>query len=192
MKGKKNKQEIEEIEELQAQPPELPGTEPAEQEPLTPEQENEELLDRLRRLGADFQNYKKRVQKEISQAQEFANESLIRDLLPILDDMERALSAAGENHGTDDPLYRGMQLLHDKMIGILESKGLARIETGPVAFDPELHSALMQEETDQQEPNTVLRELQKGYRLRNRTIRPASVVVAKAPAEDSPEEPQEE
>ena len=186
MKGKK-KHETDQVDEDQQRL----EPEQAQQEPLTPAQEKEELLDRLRRLGADFQNYKKRVQKEIDQTREFANESLIKDLLPILDDMERVMTAAEQDHGAEDPLYRGMQLLHDKMIGILETRGLTCIETGSEIFDPELHAALMQEETDLQEPNTVLRELQKGYRLRSRTIRPASVVVAKAPS-DEPDETREE
>ncbi len=144
------------------------------------DKDNAELLDRLRRLGADFQNYKKRVQKEISRAREFANESLLRELLPVLDDMELALESAEANRGEDDPLLKGMTLVHDKLLDVLQKNGLSRIQTIGREFDPEKHSALMQEATDDVPPWTVLRELQKGYCFKSRTLRAATVVVSRA------------
>ncbi|HUS48355.1 MAG TPA: nucleotide exchange factor GrpE, partial [Phycisphaerae bacterium] len=76
--------------------------------------ERDDLLSRLQRVSADYLNYQKRVQKDVARAREFANEELIKALLGVLDDMERALAAARENHARDDPLLAGMQLVHDK------------------------------------------------------------------------------
>lgn len=150
-----------------------------EPEVKTPEQERDELLARLQRLGADYQNYQKRVQKDIANAREFANESLLKDLLSVLDDMERALAAAKENHTADDPLLKGVQMVHDNMLAVLNRYGLSPIEAAGLPFDPEKHSAMMQQPTDEVEPMTVMQEVQKGYTLKGRTLRPASVIVSK-------------
>jgi molecular chaperone GrpE len=100
------------------------------------------LLARLQRLGADYQNYQKRVQKDIANARDFANESLLKDLLSVLDDMERALAAAKENHASDDPLLKGMQMVHDNLLAVLARYGLTAIEAAGLPFDPEKHAAL--------------------------------------------------
>jgi molecular chaperone GrpE len=141
------------------------------------------LQDKLLWALAEHENYKKRAQKEAAQAREFANESIVKELLAVLDDMERALDAARENHGEDDPLFTGMQLVHDKALEALGRFGLARIEAAGRPFDPALHAAMMQEESENAEPMTVLREVRRGYQFKGRTIRPSGVVVAKAPEE---------
>jgi len=151
--------------------------------PGTVEQERDDLRGRLQRLAADYQNYQKRIGREISQAREFANEQLIKALLGVLDDMERSLDAARENHGEADPLFQGMQLVHDKACETLANFGLGSIEALGQAFDPDKHAAMMQQPTADQEPMTILSELQKGYQLKGRTIRPAGVIVAVAPEE---------
>ena len=145
--------------------------------------ERDDLLARLQRVSADYLNYQKRVQRDIAQAHQFANEELIKALLSVLDDMERALAAARENHADDDPLLSGMQLVHDKALETLGGFGLRAIEAVGRPFDPDRHSAMMQEPSRQHPPMTVLRELQRGYALRGRTIRPSAVVVSKAPDE---------
>lgn len=146
----------------------------------TLEQERDDLLARLQRLAADYQNYQKRMQKELSTAREFANESLIKDLLAVLDDMERAMDAA--NGGDEnDPFYVGMKMVHDNLLTILARYGLEKIVAVGEHFDPEKHAAMMQQPSDETEPMTVLQELQKGYTLKGRTIRPAGVIVSKAP-----------
>lgn len=155
---------------------------PQVQPEKTVEQERDDLLARLQRLGADYQNYQKRVQKDIANAREFANESLLKDLLSVLDDMDRALAAARENHASDGPLLAGMQMVHDNLLAVLARYGLTPIEAAGLPFDPEKHAALMQQPTDEVPPMTVLQEVQKGYSLKGRTVRPASVIVAK-PAE---------
>jgi molecular chaperone GrpE len=141
--------------------------------------ERDDLLGRLQRVSAEFVNYQKRAQRDIAQAREFANEELIKSLLPVLDDMERALNVARQNQPADDPLRKGMELVHDKALQILASFGLTRISTQEVPFDPERHSALMEQPSDRHPPQTVLQELQAGYQLKGRTIRPAHVVVSK-------------
>jgi molecular chaperone GrpE len=143
--------------------------------------ERDGLLARLQRLSADYRNYQKRVQKDMEQAREYANEELMRSLLTVLDNMERALDTARENHGEEDPLYKGMQLVHQQALETLGRFGLAAIEARGQAFDPELHAAVLQEPSEEHPPLTILREVQKGYRLKGRTLRPSAVVVAAPP-----------
>ena len=161
--------------------------------------ERDDLLARLQRVSADYLNYQKRVQKDIAQAREYANEELIRALLAVLDDVERALAAAKENHAEDDPLLAGMRLVHDKALEVLGRFGLTVIKAEGQKFDPELHSAMLQQPSDQHPPMTILQEVRRGYRLKDRTIRPSYVIVAKEPektgpapqeSEDRPKEPQ--
>lgn len=151
------------------------------------EAERDDLLARLQRVSADYMNYQKRAQRDLQQARLFANEDLIKALLPVIDDMERALAAARENHGEDDPLFMGMQLVHDKAIDTLGRFGVKVIEAEGKPFDPDSHTAMMQQPVDDCEPNTVLQEVQRGYQLRGRTIRPAAVVVSKSPEPDDDE-----
>ncbi len=143
--------------------------------------ERDDLLARLQRLGADYQNYQKRVKRDIDQAREFANEDLMKSLLVVLDDMERALVAARENHPADDPLLTGMQLVHDKTIETLKRFGVDLIEAVGKPFDPDRHTAMMQQPSDEHPSQTVLGEIQKGYTLKGRTLRPAAVIVSTKP-----------
>ena len=163
-----------------------------EGEPADLQEERDDLLGRLQRVSADYMNYQKRVQRDIAQAREFANEELIKALLGVLDDMERALEAARANHSSDDPLLQGMVLVHDKTLETLGKFGLERIEAVGRPFDPDEHSAMMQEPASDHPPQTVLRELQKGYRLKGRTLRPSAVTVSKAPEEDESQEQQDQ
>lgn len=177
--------EADEVIENPAEPPQ-PQAQPdaAPQEPSVEAPEAggaDDLRARLQRLAADYQNYKKRAAKEKTLAREFANEDLLKELLPVIDDMERALAAARENHGDDDPFLAGMQLVHDKTLEVLRRFGLTTIDAVGKPFDPDRHSALMQEPSETVEPMTVLREVQTGYDLKGRTLRPTGVVVSKAP-----------
>jgi len=155
---------------------------PEGQDPIAQLQaERDDLLERLQRVSADYSNYQKRVRKDISQATAFANEELIKALLGVLDDIERALDATRENHNEDDPLLSGMLLVHNNALATLEKFGLAAIEAEGTPFDPDRHSAMMEEPTDEVPPQTVLKQLQRGYLLKGRTIRPASVIVSAEP-----------
>lgn len=153
--------------------------------------ERDDLLARLQRVSADYMNYQKRVQRDIAEGREFANAELIKGLLGVLDDMERGLNAARANHNADDPLLMGMELVHRNALETLTRFGLSAIESVGLAFDPDKHSAVLQEPSGQHPPMTVLRELQKGYALKGRTLRPAMVAVSKAPQEEPPGPPRE-
>jgi molecular chaperone GrpE len=157
---------------------------PTESESLRAERDD--LLARLQRVSADYINYQKRVQKDIAQAREFANEELLRALLPVLDDMQRALATARENHDENDPLLQGMQLVHDMMLETLGRFGLSVIDAEGRKFDPDLHSAMLQQPSDQHPPMTILQEVRKGYQLKGRTIRPSAVIVAGEPDKPPP------
>jgi molecular chaperone GrpE len=167
-----------------APPEDPPSGEPVPREEYESlKQERDELFNRLQRLAADTQNFQKRAAREHAQAREFANEGLIKELLGVIDDMERALQAARDNHGEDNPFFQGMQLVHDKMMAVLKSHGLEPIVAEGQPFDPELHSALIQQPSEEHPPMTVLQELQRGYTLKGRAIRPAGVAVSTNPQE---------
>jgi molecular chaperone GrpE len=140
--------------------------------------------DRLLRLAADFENYKKRAARERQEYVALANERLIGELLPILDDLERALAAAEEHQ--EAQLEEGVRLVHRSLAGLLERHGVTPISTDG-KFDPYLHEALLSQPSEVEE-GSVLDVVQKGYKLGERVVRPARVVVAAAP----PAPPQEE
>jgi len=155
------------------------------------EAERDDLLGRLQRTAADYLNYQKRSARQADEARQYARAELIKQLLPVLDDMERALGAARENHAEDDPLLAGMQLVHDKALETLGRLGLAVIEAVGKPFDPDRHSAVMQQDDHERPPQTILQEVQKGYEINGRTLRPAAVVVSKEPEtarQDSPDQ----
>ncbi|KPK86575.1 MAG: hypothetical protein AMJ81_00875 [Phycisphaerae bacterium SM23_33] len=162
--------------EAEAAETDAPGT-----EALTVERND--LLARLQRVSADFINYQKRVQRDITEARDFANADLIRELLGVLDDMERALQAARANHSQDDPLLAGMQLVYGKALEVLGRFGLQPIEAQGRPFDPTRHEAMMQQPSAEHQSPTVLSELQRGYELKGRVLRPARVVVSSPPQE---------
>lgn len=143
--------------------------------------ERDDLLGRLQRLGADFQNYQKRIRRDMDQASEYAHADLLKALLPVLDDLERAIEHARSNHPADDPLLVGVELVQRKAIETLGRFGLEPIATQGRPFDPDVHQAIVRQPTGEAEPMTVLAEVEKGYRLKGRVLRPAKVVVAVAP-----------
>ena len=127
------------------------------------------------RLAADFDNYRKRVAREHSELTARANERLVNELLPVLDDLERALEAAAEHE--EAKLEEGVQLVHRSLAALLERHGLKEIETEG-AFDPHVHEALLAQPAEGAEEGSVLQVLQKGYRLGDKVLRPARVIVA--------------
>ena len=150
-----------------------------QQEPQEPEQE---VDDRLLRLAADFENYKKRVARERQEDVALANERLIAELIPILDDLERALSAAEEHQ--EAQLEEGVRLVHRSLAGLLERHGVKAIATDG-KFDPHVHEALLSQPSEAEE-GSVIDFVQKGYKLGERVVRPARVVVAAPPQEQGP------
>jgi molecular chaperone GrpE len=139
------------------------------------ERERDEYLDSLRRLKAEFDNYRKRAAREQESLATRASESLLKELLPILDDLERALEAAEQHEEAE--LEEGVRLVHRSLLEALRKQGLELIETEG-AFDPHVHEALLAQPAEGAEPGSVVQVLQKGYRLGDRVLRPARVVVA--------------
>lgn len=129
------------------------------------------------RLMAEFQNYKKRVAKEKNDIREYATEKLVMELLPVLDNFERALAASAE----DDPdgYAKGMELIFTQMVTELQKSGLAEVEAEGQDFDPTKHNAVMTEENEELESGKVSKVLQKGYALNDKVIRPSMVAVTK-------------
>jgi molecular chaperone GrpE len=151
------------------------------------ETEAKQNYERLLRVSADLENYKKRSTKELDDFRKFANESLIRDFLSVIDNLERAIQAAKEDQDNQHSLLEGVELTLKEINLILEKYGVSPIESLEQPFDPNFHQAIMQEETEAFDENTVIKEMQKGYLLRDRLLRPAMVVVAKAKPEAQPD-----
>ena len=139
--------------------------------------ERDELFDRLQRLAAEFDNYRKRSVREAAATLERANERLVKELLPVLDDLGRALEAAEEHEGAK--LEEGVRLVHRSLAGLLAREGLAEIETDG-RFDPHIHEALLSQPSEADEGD-VIEVVQKGYKLGDRVLRPARVVVSAGP-----------
>ncbi len=140
--------------------------------------------DRLLRLAADFDNYKKRAAKEKEDWTRFANEDLIRAILPFIDNLERAVNHAEKTADTG-VLIEGVRLTIQQLLQGLNRFGLSAFESVGKPFDPTVHEAMLVVETDQHEPNQVVEEFQKGYLLNDRLLRPATVSVSKAPEKEA-------
>lgn len=140
--------------------------------------EVDELINKFARLQADFDNYKKRVAKERQEMSFYILEDLVSQLLPVVDNFERALNSA-KNTGENESLLNGLNMIFRQIKSIMEKNGVKEIEAKEKEFNPRLHEAVMQEETDKYPSNTVIEVLQKGYTLNNKVIRPSLVKVAK-------------
>ena len=148
------------------------------------EAERDERLDDLKRLAADFENYRKRVARDQESLVARAHERLVKELLPVLDDLERALAAAEEHE--EAKLEEGVRLVHRELASALRREGVAEIETNG-HFDPHVHEALLAQPSDADE-GSILEVVQKGYTLGDRVVRPARVVVAGAKREPHEQE----
>ena len=137
--------------------------------------EIEELTNRLLRLQADFTNYKNRVEKEKEKIFAYATEDIMCQLLPILDNFDRALDSVDE----EDGFYQGVKMIYDQILKALNENGLEEIQCIGENFDPNFHHAVFMEESEDKEEGTVLEVLQKGYLLKDKVIRPSMVKVAK-------------
>jgi len=159
---------------------------------ITPEQFEElkakaakadEHWDRLLRTTADFDNFKKRAIREKQDAIRFANEGLIEKLVPILDNFDMALAAAQTSEGDSvQSLQTGIAMIHQQLKQALADAGLEEINAAGQKFDPNWHEAISQQETDDVPEGQVVQQVRKGYKLRDRLVRPASVIVSKPPA----------
>ena len=138
------------------------------------ERERDEYLNDLKRVAADFENYRKRVARDQEGLVARAHERLVKEILPVLDDLERALEAAAQHE--EAKLEEGVRLVHRELVEALAREGLVEVETDG-QFDPHVHEALVSQPSEQ-EDGSVIEVLQKGYRLGDRVLRPARVVVS--------------
>jgi molecular chaperone GrpE len=138
----------------------------------------DEYLEGWQRARADFANYKKRVERDQSQTYQNATASILKRYLSILDDLERALKTRPQD-GEGAAWSEGIELIYRKLLSILESEGIQRMEADGVQFDPNLHEAIMSEESDQHESGQIIEVLQQGYLLGDKVLRPAMVRVAR-------------
>jgi molecular chaperone GrpE len=150
--------------------------EAAAEDPLArTERERDEYLDLARRAQADFENYRKRAAKEAAAAGNRAKSGLVRELLPVVDNLERALASAQEN---EQHLAEGVRLVHSELIAVLERNGVEQFDPSGDRFDPSEHEALSMRPQDGAESGTVLDVVEKGYRANGTVLRPARVVVS--------------
>ena len=170
----------------------IPDLEAAATEPATPEELNCQLQeqlaaketeardnwDRFVRERADLENYRKRANREKEELLNYGNKSLIEEILPIVDNLERALAHADEDG--QSAVVEGIRMTHVMLVTALKKFGVTPIESVGTPFDPAFHQAMAQVPTDEQAPNTVVEEFQKGYLLKERLLRPAMVTVATA------------
>lgn len=147
--------------------------------------ELKESEDRFVRLQADFENFRRRALKERTEANQYGHQNLVKDLLSTVDNLDRAIAHARKSGGGDlESLLQGVELVQRELLAVLTKHGVVRIEAEGQPFDPALHEAMAQAPDDSVAPNTVIDEMQKGYKLRDRLLRPSRVVVAK-PSEAS-------
>ena len=156
------------------------GPEALERESAALKEENAKLEDRLVRLQADFDNHRKRTLREKQEALSYGHENVVKDMLPVVDNLERAIEHASASSGADfEGMLQGVELVRRELLGVLAKHGVGSIEAEGEVFDPNLHEALAQMEDEKVPAGRVSRVLQKGYRLRDRLLRPARVLVSK-------------
>jgi molecular chaperone GrpE len=144
-------------------------------------QEKAELENLLRRRQAEFENYRRRVERERAEFAEYASMESVRSLVPILDDFERALKAAQGSSAAENELVKGIELVHKRLLDSLTKQGLEPITTEGQRFDPNLHEAVQRVEQDDAEDGVILDEYQRGYNFKGKLLRPAMVKVAVRP-----------
>lgn len=172
------------VNETGEQAEEQPTTAEASSEESSPDQDLESEVGRLRdallRTRAEMDNMQKRGQRELDKARRFQVEALMRDLLPVIDGLEQGLENAGDE---DQKAREGLELTYKLLLKALEDHGLEELDPVGEPFDPQWHEAMSMQPSDEAAPDTVLMVLQKGYRLHDRLLRAARVIVAKEAAE---------
>ncbi len=161
-----------------------------EAEELSPleklQREKEELEDRLARTQAELVNYRRRTQNENAQFRKYEGLNLVRDLLPVIDNLQRAVGASGQASSVED-VKKGVEMVIQQFLDILASKEVKKIATQGEAFDPNLHEAVQQIPSDQIPAMHIAEELETGYQMSDRVVRPAKVIVSTGPQKDSEE-----
>jgi molecular chaperone GrpE len=169
----------------------LSDSDPGTPDEVTPEELNDLKAraakadahwDQLLRLTADFDNYKKRAARERQDAIRFANEALLEKLVPVMDNFDMALQAVGNANTSIDSLRTGVAMIHSQLRNVMTESGLEELDSLNQPFNPSWHEAVSQQETTEVPEGQVVQQLRKGYKLRDRLLRPATVVVARKPA----------
>ena len=145
----------------------------------TAKKEAKENYDRYLRVYADFENYKKRSARDVAEFRKYANESLLKEMLNVVDNLERAIDSSNTDSENNASIVAGIQMTLKEILSIFEKFQVTPINSPGTPFDPRYHQAFQQEASDEHPENTVVRELQKGYLLHDRLLRPAMVVVSK-------------
>ena len=142
------------------------------------QEESKQTYDRLLRVSAEFENHKKRLDRDMDEFRKFANESLIKEMLSVVDNLERAINSSSDAKQANPGLVEGVNMTLKEILKIFEKFNVKPIESLKKHFDPSFHQAVMTEETDDYTEHTVINELQKGYMMHDRLLRPAMVVVS--------------
>jgi molecular chaperone GrpE len=143
--------------------------------------EKASLFDQLLRRQAEFENYRKRIERERSEIYQRGRDDVLLQFLPVVDNFERALSSLEKSEGDAEALRDGVELIHKQFVDALSKFGLKAVEAVGQAFDPHVHEAVTTEATDKHKENTVIEEFQRGYKIGDRLLRPAKVKVASSP-----------
>ena len=180
----KEKQSVPEMTALEKRLAEKATLEPEDETACGPSSLNEarqqidELNERVVRLTADYDNFRKRAQRDKIEARQFANQGILEKLLPVLDNFEMAIIAVKD---ADPSVRDGVQMIYDQLLGVLKTEGVEPVDAVGQQFDPNMHEAISQEESDEVEEGKVINQIQRGFILNDRLVRPARVIVAKAP-----------
>jgi molecular chaperone GrpE len=168
-----------EAESEEAEPEkEAPKNDDLEERLIAAEEEARANYDRYVRLAAEFDNFRKRSAREMDDYRRFANESLVKELLPVVDNLERALLSAENPAAEENGLKEGVELTLREILRVLDKFGVKPIQSLNEPFNPAYHQAMMQEPRENVPENTVISEMQKGYMLQDRLLRPAMVIVS--------------
>ncbi len=147
-------------------------------------EEKKDYYDRLLRASAELDNYKKRANREMTELRKYANESLTRELLSVVDNLERAIMISTESQADEGSIVEGVDLTLKEILKILGKYHVTPLNSMGEVFDPRFHQAVGQEESEDSPSNTIIKELQKGYMIHDRLLRPAMVIVSKAKPEN--------
>jgi molecular chaperone GrpE len=159
---------------------------PVEESTSSGDAEIAEANKRVLQAQAELENFRKRIRREMEDQQRYAAAPVVRDLLTVVDDLERAIAAAEKSEDAAG-LLAGVKMVEARLRGVLEQHGCEKIEAAGAPFDPALHEAILMQPSDQHQAGTVMQVTQQGYRMHDRVVRPAQVIVAKEV--DSAEEP---
>lgn len=157
------------------------ATDPDSESGAGPEAEVAKLREALLRAHAEMNNVQKRSAREIEKSRRFALERFAKDLVPVIDSLDQALANGAAEPESEEAQPDGMRLVYRQLVGVLERHGLEVIDPADQPFDPSWHEAMTMQPSGEVEPNTVLQVLQKGFKLHDRLLRPARVIVSRAP-----------